>query len=78
MKRTANVEATSKCVVSVLIQDDLNQFAETYPEIQKVLQNEARNRLISLSKNLKLAGRSLDPELSDQFSFLNHVRFSLL
>jgi CRP-like cAMP-binding protein len=74
VRRTANVEAKTKCVIASLVHDDFSQLLEKYPEVRPLIEAEAQRRFKALTKDLKRTGKSLDPELLDRFPFLKDVR----
>lgn len=52
--RTASVQTRTRCLLVVLTADSLNEVLPSYPEIERLIRDEAQERLAVLEKNRKV------------------------
>lgn len=59
--RTASVIATARCLLVVLTKEDLRKILPSYPDVERAIREEAKERLAILERKKKGSG----PELSE-------------
>lgn len=58
MARTATVRAKSKCLLAVLVKEDLQVQLQKYPDVAQEILNEAKERYDALLKEMEKNGIS--------------------
>ncbi len=58
MARTATVRAKSKCLLAVLLKEDLQVQLQKYPDVAREILNEATDRYDALLKEMEKNGIS--------------------
>lgn len=73
IKRTANVVATSKCLVAVLTADDFKKCIQNYNQVGISIRSEAKKRFFALTKDLKSQGRTIVDEQATKLIAIKNV-----